>query len=372
MKNTKKHIILCGTVILLFAILSTFCFFGPKAAYSNSERRPLADFPDISWKNIASGQFMDEFETYAADTFPLRETFRGIKAGTALFAMGQKTNNDIYLHDGYLSALEYPMDANSIAHAADVFENIYNTYLKEANTEVFVSVIPDKNAFLAEDAGQLSIDYAAFEAEVQSQTADFSTYISISDLLSREDYYLTDSHWRQERITDVADRLAAAMKGTETGLLETIAHKTVTSSDPFSGVYAGQSALPVKGEDLHWLHNDIIDQLEVYDYQNDEPIPVYNTDKLQDKDPYELFLSGSLSLITIKNPMINTTQELVIFRDSFGSSIAPLIAESYSKVTLVDIRYLPSSQLDKYIDFENCDVLFLYSTSVLNNSETLK
>ena len=62
----------------------------------------------------------------------------------------------------------------------------------------------------------------------------------------------------------------------------------------------------------------------------------------------------------------------MIFRDSFGSSIAPLFAESYSKITLVDIRYLPSEMVGRFVTFDNQDVLFLYSTPVLNNSVTMK
>ena len=60
-----------------------------------------------------------------------------------------------------------------------------------------------------------------------------------------------------------------------------------------------------------------------------------------------------------------------IFRDSFGSSIAPLLSEGYAKITLVDIRYLRADLLERFIEFKNQDVLFLYSTSVLNHSETL-
>ena len=65
-------------------------------------------------------------------------------------------------------------------------------------------------------------------------------------------------------------------------------------------------------------------------------------------------------------------KELIIFRDSFGSSIAPLLIDGYSKITLVDIRYLHPNILESYIEFDSQDVLFLYSTSVLNNSETIK
>ena len=93
--------------------------------------------------------------------------------------------------------------------------------------------------------------------------------------------------------------------------------------------------------------------------------------KANGKDPYEMYLSGPVSLITIENQDTTSDKELIIFRDSFASSITPLLTEAYSKITLVDIRYLRSDFLDKFIDFNHQDILFLYSSLVLNNSETL-
>ena len=61
-----------------------------------------------------------------------------------------------------------------------------------------------------------------------------------------------------------------------------------------------------------------------------------------------------------------------MFRDSFGSSLVPLLAEGYARITLVDIRYIASERLGTWLTFSDQDVLFLYSTPVLNNSETLK
>ena len=95
-------------------------------------------------------------------------------------------------------------------------------------------------------------------------------------------------------------------------------------------------------------------------------------EKAQGKDPYEMFLSGPKSLMTIENPGAAAGKRLIIFRDSFGSSVAPLLIEGYGEITLVDIRYLSSDMLGNFIDFDNSDVLFLYSTLVLNNSVTLK
>ena len=101
-------------------------------------------------------------------------------------------------------------------------------------------------------------------------------------------------------------------------------------------------------------------------------MPVYSMELAQGRDPYEMYLGGSKSLITIENPDALSSKELVIFRDSFGSSISPLLIESYSKITLVDIRYIMSANVGMFVDFDNQDVLFLYSLPVLNNSVTMK
>ena len=90
-------------------------------------------------------------------------------------------------------------------------------------------------------------------------------------------------------------------------------------------------------------------------------------------DMYEVFLSSESGKIVIENPAATTEKELVVFRDSFGRSMIPLLVLDYAKVTVLDTRWLTGGTftLDKHIPFENQDVLFLYSALVLN-SVTLK
>ena len=99
---------------------------------------------------------------------------------------------------------------------------------------------------------------------------------------------------------------------------------------------------------------------------------MYDLSKAISKDPYELFLCGNSALITIENPNALTSKELIVFRDSFGSSMVPLLATGYSKVTLIDIRYINSGMLGGFVKFKDQDVLFLYSTLVLNSSTSFK
>ena len=99
---------------------------------------------------------------------------------------------------------------------------------------------------------------------------------------------------------------------------------------------------------------------------------VYNISKLSGLDKYDVYLSGASSLLTITNKQNNTNRELIVFRDSYASSLIPLIIEGYSKITLVDTRYISPKILDNYIDFDNQDIYFLYSALLINDSYSMK
>ncbi|MEY8333978.1 hypothetical protein AALB53_12865 [Lachnospiraceae bacterium 47-T17] len=361
----RKNIVVCALFGLLLAGGFLLCVLLPKQEYSDSERRALAALPRPSAKSVLGGRFMDEFEAYAVDAFPFRDSFRTVKALAAERVFGRLDNNGIYEQDGFLAAMEYPRDDESLIRAAARFREICGKYLT-ADNRVFLSVIPDKNCFLAEESGQLCMDYPDFERKMKELT-DFAQYISVSDLLERDDYYRTDTHWRQERITDVAVRLAQMM-----GVSLVPDDEVHTLEQDFYGVYYGQAALPLAPDALSYVSGPAIEGCTAYDWQNGRPIPIYDLQRAKGRDPYELFLSGSLSLVTIDNPKAQTDRRLVIFRDSFASSLAPLLVGGYARITLVDIRYIHPDTLGQFLDFAGSDVLFLYSTLVLNHSETLK
>lgn len=367
MENNKLRTVLTVVSLGIFlAVFSLWAVLKPADASSDAERRSLAQLPSLTGQTLLSGTFADRFGDYAADQFPLRQPFRTVKALFAADVLRQRDNNDLYRVGDHLAKLEYPMSLSSIENAAARFGYLYQTYLKDSGSRVYLSLVPDKNYFLAAANGYPSMDYAAFAEELQSRTG-FMRYVDIFDLLEAEDYYYTDAHWRQEKLLPVAARLADAMGVSLTG-----SYTVQTLQNPFYGVYYGQAALPVAPEPMHYLTGGAIDTAVVYNYETDTEGAVYDMEKASGRDPYEMFLSGSVSLLRIENPQNTSGRRLVIFRDSFGSSIAPLLIEGYSTVTLVDIRYLASQRLGSYIDFTDCDVLFLYSTGVLNNSDTLK
>lgn len=362
-----KNIAISVIILSFISALSVFAWFKPVDDISLTERRELNKFPELSFNTLVSGSFMKNFESYTLDQFPCRELFRTIKAKSEISLFQKSTNNDIFMKDGYISKLEYQLDEASIDNAAKKFNNIYEKYLKGTETDIYLSIIPDKNYYLIDgDSNYLSLDYEKLVTDLTSKTS-YMKYIDIFEELSVESYYKTDTHWRQEKILPVAQRIAGEM-----GVTLKADYTKDYLDKGFYGVYYGQYALPINSEPMTFLHNDAIDKAKVFDYQNQKSISVYEMSKVQGRDPYEAYLGGPLSLVTIENENATTEKELVIFRDSFGSSLAPLFIEGYKKITLIDIRYIHPNMLERFIEFNNQDVLFIYSTSVLNNSETLK
>ncbi|HCF82483.1 MAG TPA: hypothetical protein DER68_00395 [Ruminococcaceae bacterium] len=282
------------------------------------------------------------------------------------YVPGERDQNGVYVAEGYAARLEYPLDEKSVGYAAKRFQYVYDEYLNGKSGNVFVTVVPDKNLFLAEKNGYPAMDYAKL-VKLLTENMDFAEYIDVFPMLELSDYYRTDTHWKQEKITDIACFIAERMG---VGLS---AEYTLEKLDkPFYGVHCRQADIDVEPDELVYLKSAFMTDCTVLDGETNKLTDIYNLQLAEGDDPYEIFLSGAKSLMTIENPNAASGRELVIFRDSFASSIAPLLAESYSKITLIDIRYLAPELLGRFVDFGGSDVLFMYSAPVLNNSVTIK
>ena len=364
-----KKIRLYGAVLVavLWLMLAVFAWIKPVGEISEAERRPLQQFPELSVQTLLSGKFMTEFEGYTLDQFPLRDDFRQLKSLFHYYVLGQKDNNGIFIRDGHAAKLEYPLNETSVSGALGKFQKIYDAYLKDTGSAVFATVVPDKCYYL-QDAGYLTMDYEKLFSLVR-EGMPYATYVDLTGALSLQDYYYTDTHWRQERIVEAAGRLCKALGVT----VPQIGDYTISALErPFYGVYYGQAALPMEPETVYLLKSELLEGCLVTNFETGETGGIYDMEKLESRDLYDVFLSGAVALQAIENPNAKTERELIVFRDSFGSSMIPLLIADYKTVTVVDIRYVASSYLGELVDFHGQDVLFLYSTSILNNSATLK
>lgn len=269
----------CAAIlIMLWAALAAAAWFSPAEEASDAERRVLAKMPQISADTVLSGDFMTDFEAYSLDQFPLRETFRRLKAGFHYFVLRQKDNNGIYLVQGHAAKQEYPLNEKSVAHALARFNSLYEKYL--TGSKVYMAIVPDKGYYLAESGGQLVMDYGKLFSLFE-EGMPWATHIDLTDTLSAEDYYSTDTHWRQEKLLDAAGKLCGAL-GVDAPKVEDYTQTALER--PFYGVYYGQAALPMEPETMYLMESDLLSACTVYDYETGGTGPVYDRTKLESKE----------------------------------------------------------------------------------------
>lgn len=357
-------------VTVFFLFLLGFCFAGiflPDIAVSQKERRTLADKPKFSIASIMNGNYMKDLETYFLEQFAGRELFRTIKAESETKVFRKSDSNDYYRIEDGIYKLDAKLNEKNIIRAAEAFSRIRQENFPE--TEAYYAVIPDKNYFMAEEHGYPSYDYEQLNKLMQENMQEIS-YINIYPLLEISDYYRTDLHWKQECIEDVAEELLLQMKEeiTKAG-----GEKETKLAAEFYGGYAGASAFVTKPEQLQYLTNSRIENARVYDYEKETETSVYQPDKLEGTDAYDFYLGGARAMLKIKNPEKGNGKRMLMFRDSFGSSIAPLLLESYDEVMMVDLRYISEDYFLELLGTTEYDtILFLHSTTVLNHSDSMK
>lgn len=358
MQNKIKNIVITiGFTAILITMLLANILKKPQEI-SVTERRKLAQFPKITFAKLLSGDVADKLEKYTTDQFIARDSFRTLKSFFSINVLGKKDNNNLFKKDDAIYKMEYPLKEENIARSMDKINDVYNKYLK--GKDAYFAIIPDKNYYLKND-DHLKFDYNKLK-QISLNKLNNLNYIDIWGDLKLEDYYRTDLHWKQENLQNVSQKILNTMGQENVNSL----NYTKVDVGEFYGTYYGQLGLKVKPDKMYILTNDVIKECETYKYETKSTGTIYDTKISNDK--YDIYLSGATPLISIENKNANTEKELLLFRDSFGSSIAPLLIQNYKKITLIDLRYMSSKLLDSYIEFGDQDVLFLYSTVVLNQN----
>lgn len=357
MNNKVKNIVLS---IIFITFLFTFMIVNivkKDDDISYSERRKLEKVPKITYDSVINGTYFSKLDKYTTDQFIWRDNFRKIKIDIDLLT--KNNYNKLYLYNDYIIEETYPLNKESILNVTNKINNIKRTYLNETNN-IYYSIVPDKNYFVNDD--NLKLDYDKLK-NIMNSNLDIK-YIDIFNVLSLEDYYKTDTHWKEEKLSKVVNKLSKEMNF---NISNNYSFKKISD---FNGTYSSRIVKEDIKDEIYILDN--VNDMNVYNYETNGYEKVYDLTKLNSLDKYNVYLSGSVSLLKIESMSTSSNKELIVFRDSYGSSLIPLMMNGYKSITIVDTRYISPSILSNYIDFNNKDVLFLYSTLLINDSFTLK
>jgi hypothetical protein len=364
-EKIKNIAVIALTALTLYGLL-IINLFKPAAEVSYSERRKLAQFPELTAEAIWSADFFEGFDSYTVDQTAFREDFRSLKAFVDINVLRKSDNNGIFIVGDMIFKTEYPLNEQSVAHLCDRINYVYEKYLNGA-MNVRYTMVPDKNYYI-ENPSHLVMDYHQMEDIIRANVNGGIEYLDLKGSLTLDDYYLTDAHWRQEKLEDVV-KLITDCYGADIAA----GGYTSESFSPFYGVYYGQAALNVQPDEIVYLTNPAIENAVVTNIERPgETLGVYDRTELGGMDSYNLFMEGPSAVVTAVNPLNANGRELIIFRDSYASSLSPLLLEGYERITLVDLRYIQPDLIGDYVSFNDQDVLFMYSATLFNNSGSIK
>lgn len=362
MSDKVKNVVVTISFLFVIIIILITNLLKEDIEVSLAERRKLQQFPKLSSNELFKGSFFEKFEKYTMDQFVQREAFRSLKTNIEMKVLKKQDSNNIYEYDGKLIEQIYPLNEKSVTNITKKMNEIEQRYLNETN-KVYYTIVPDKNYFI--NSNHLKLDYQKLQ-DMMADNLEWAEYIPIFDCLDLSCYYRTDSHWKQERLQTVVDRIASNINLKLEGQYE---EKKIVD---FKGVYTGQFPIEIESDEIRILTNEMIEDCTVYNHETDKKTKIYDIGKIKSPDKYDIYLSGATPLLTIENSKAKHNKELVVFRDSYGSSLIPLLVEGYSKITVVDTRYISPKILGEYVEFQNKDVIFIYSTLLINNSTSLK
>lgn len=343
------------TFTFLFIIYGLFILniILPKENISYDERRYLKDFPSLSMRKISNGKYFKDLDDYIVDNFAFRSVFRRINVFYNFNIINKNDYNGYYVLGDYT----YKIDKLNYDKVISFTNKINNLDRYFDNSNVFFSVIPDKSYYMENN---YSIDFDYLEKIILENINSNYRYIAISDELELDSYYYSDIHWRGDKLDKVVSRISEYLN------IEKFDNLDKNTIDNFKGSYYGNVIGFSKLDKLVYLDNEIINSCSLDDGEG-----VYRLDKLKGLDFYDIYLGGNKALIKINNDM-GEDRELIVFGDSFSRSIVPLLLKSYKNITIVDLRFIDSRELDNYIDFNNKDVLLLYSSTIINSSDIIK
>lgn len=368
--------------ILTISFLAFICVFafGSVIAkdrdFSDMENRNLTKFPEITGETIVSGEFTEDFEKYMSDQIIFKDFLVKLKVIENL-ALNQKYINGVYFAEDMLIQ-DYQNPYNQLG------TNIsYVNEFAEANSDLNCTWLLIPNACYVYEDRLPSYASCYDQSEVLAYIyGSVSDEIAVTDcfdeLMANKDeyiYYKTDHHWTMQgayigyesycEFVGIEDSSEFA-NNTDFDLSDV--YDIEVASDEFYGtLYSNAPTFSAEPDEVLLYHKPDGEYTVEYLDEGWTSDSLYNYENLEIKDKYTTYLDGNHSIIKItSNAVSRDNGKLLVVKDSYAHSFLPLLADNYSEIIVVDLRYYHDSvsKLAKENGIEN--VLFINNIEFLS------
>lgn len=326
----------------------------PDRSFSDNENRILTQRPPIRGADLLSCDFQDNLELWLADQFPGRDTL--MAADTVLKkAIGYRDIGGAWLgRDGCALEMHRPEDFDTakfqrnLGYLADL--------AAEAELPATALLVPCAASM---EPGLLPAGASSYDAGAAWEAARTAMPgIAVPDLTlamtkqrQKQLFYRTDHHWTAEGVLVAYDCLTEG-QGAYRGTPETFCR------DFYGTTYSktlDPSLLPDEVK-LFPVPETVTATADGVD------LPIYDMEAAQRKDKYTVFLGGNHGQVNLTGGCRNG-KTLLVLKDSFANSLAPLLTADYENVILVDLRYYTGSVRQLLQQTRVDALLFVYEMS---------
>ena len=370
---SKKYSVFITALFCLFTFgFGAALILTPSRDFSDQENRYLSQFKAPTPDTLRSGKFMEDFEDYVTDQFPLRDQWIQLKALSERL-LGKQENNKVYFGtDGQT------LFAHFTAPTREELEQkvgLVNKLGDNLDVPVYFSLVPDKSYVLSWllPKNAPKVDYGVTIRNALALCGDEVTYIDLrSDLTNAGDFYRTDHHWTTMGAYQGFVKLMDGMGVSSAHDEEWVDIKV--AEDFYGTTYSASGAGWVEPDSIYRMvpEGGVKGNVTVTRYPEGAPIEggLYYPEKLAVKDKYAYFLGGNQPLCVIQNPDA-ANGKLLVVRDSYSDCLAPFLAEKFQEVHLLDLRYYNLSLKQYVAEHEIDQVLVLYSTANFSTDQNL-
>lgn len=382
------------SVIILGISISTLVL--PKQERSENENRSLAKFPSlvnvaklekaenfgdflgaVNWKYITErkeASFMDDFETFFADHLVGRDLWvEG--ANTISRLTGKQEINGVYTVDNQMIQSFRKYDEEEVAKSIAAMNKFAERFpekqmsfmLVPTAQELFKDKLPSYAGLLSEKD---------FIDKCYSQLEGIAPIDALSYLSEHKNeylYYRTDHHWTS---LGAYYAYSAAAKTLGYGAYGLNSFNIETVSSDFRGTLYSKtldSSVPADSMDYYTLANGEpkVKLTSTDNGKKTEYNSLYVRDYLKVKDKYSSFTGANAPVVEITTDVDNG-KNLLVIKDSYAHALVPFLSKHYSKITMIDMRYV-NTGLDSVIDFGKYDqVLFMQNVITFTEDSNLK
>ncbi len=375
-----KLMIALFAIVLLAVPIATAAL--PKQERSEVENRQLESFPKIinekkaekaenlgdyiasvRWDYITTrdkDSWMDDFETYFSDHLAGRESW--VKLSNKMTALsGQREINGVYTLDDRMVQVFKEYDADTVDATlaaidkfAEKFSNVPMYFmLAPTAQEIYSSQIPSYAGYLSEKS---------FIEDCYGKVNNVSVIDCLSNLSvhnSEYIFYRTDHHWTS---LGAYYAYAAAAKSLGYTAYGQSAFNIETASSSFRGTLYSKtlddSITPDTISYYYLANGEPTVKMTSFDGEKDTVYDsLYVRSYLDVKDKYSSFTGSNAPIVTIETDVDND-KSLLIVKDSYAHSLVPFLSKHYSKITMVDMRYI-NVGLDHFLDVNDYSQVLL-------------